>query len=187
MSDPRLVSVPVCALPVVATRPTPTAEGRTNTGLHLRPIALSLPLVLLLWTGCASSGSGSRSGSGASSGRSAADFYGTPSPSTPSAPSRGTGTILRGKATYYGAKYQGRTTASGERFDKNGFTAAHQTMTFGTRVRVTNVENGRSVVVRINDRFKPFDGRIIDLSEAAFAQIAPLARGVVPVTVEILR
>ena len=162
-------------------------DRRANTGLRFRPIALALPLVLLLWTGCASSGSGSRSGSGTSSGRSAADFYGTPSTSTPSNSSRGTGTILRGKATYYGAKYQGRTTASGERFDKNGFTAAHQTMTFGTRVRVTNVENGRSVVVRVNDRFKPFDGRIIDLSEAAFAQIAPLARGVVPVTVEILR
>jgi rare lipoprotein A len=152
-------------------------------------LAFVLPLVLFLWTGCASSGSGSgsRSRSGTSSGRSAADFYGTPSPSTRSAPSGGTGTVLRGKATYYGAKYQGRTTASGERFDKNGFTAAHQTITFGTRVRVTNVENGRSVVVRVNDRFKPFDGRIIDLSEAAFAQIAPLARGVVPVTVEILR
>jgi rare lipoprotein A len=187
MSTRCLVSVPVCDHPIAATGPTPTAERRTNTGLRVRPVALALPLVLMLWTGCASSGSGSRSGSAASSGRSSADFYGTPSSSTPSNSSRGTGTILRGKATYYGAKYQGRTTASGERFDKNGFTAAHQSISFGTRVRVTNVENGRSVVVRVNDRFKPFDGRIIDLSEVAFAQIAPLARGVVPVTVEILR
>jgi len=94
--------------------------------------------------------------------------------------------IARGLATYYGGKYQGRLTASGERFDKEALTAAHENLPFGLRVRVTNQQNGRSVVVRINDRFKPFKGRIIDLSERAFRQIAPLEQGVIPVTVEAL-
>lgn len=94
---------------------------------------------------------------------------------------------MRGLATYYGAKYQGRATASGEPFDKEAWTAAHETLAFGTKVRVTNLDNGRSVVVRINDRFKPFKGRIIDLSERAFRQLAPVEVGVIPVTLEVVR
>jgi rare lipoprotein A len=70
-----------------------------------------------------------------------------------------------GSASWYGAKFQGRRTANGERFDKNKLTAAHRSLPFGTRVRVTNQRNGRKVVVRINDR-GPFAGRrIIDLCE----------------------
>ena len=94
---------------------------------------------------------------------------------------------MRGLATYYGAKYQGRATASGEPFDKEAWTAAHETLAFGTKVRVTNLDNGRSVVVRINDRFKPLKGRIIDLSERAFRQLAPVEVGVIPVTLEVVR
>lgn len=90
----------------------------------------------------------------------------------------------RGMASWYGDKYHGRKTASGEVFDMRALTAAHRTLPFGTRVRVTDVSSGRTVVVRINDRFPGTKGRIIDLSKAAFARIAPLERGVITVTVQ---
>ena len=90
-------------------------------------------------------------------------------------------------ATYYGDE-QGTQTASGERFDKHKLTAAHRTLPFGTLVRVTNTKNGRSVVVRINDR-GPFGSRsrIIDVSEAAARQLGMMQAGVVPVVLEILQ
>lgn len=94
---------------------------------------------------------------------------------------------LRGKATWYGGKLHGGPTASGERFDKNALTAAHRELPFDTRVRVTNEKNGKSVIVRINDR-GPFGkrARIIDVSEAAARRLGMIDDGVVPVTVEIL-
>jgi rare lipoprotein A len=70
-------------------------------------------------------------------------------------------------ATYYGQEFVGRRTASGEKFSPNGMTAAHRTLPFGTRVRVTNSRTGRSVVVRINDRGPFVKGRAIDLSTGA--------------------
>jgi rare lipoprotein A len=90
-----------------------------------------------------------------------------------------------GKATWYGGKHHGGPTASGERFNKNAMTAAHRTFPMGTRVRVTNLKNGKSVVVRINDR-GPYGGggRIIDLSEAAARKIDMIEAGVVPVKLE---
>lgn len=94
--------------------------------------------------------------------------------------------IPEGEASWYGPGFHGKTTANGETFDRRAFTAAHKTLRFGTMVRVTNAENGRAVVVRINDRFPNTKGRIVDLSEAAFESIAPTARGVVPVRVEVL-
>jgi rare lipoprotein A len=95
--------------------------------------------------------------------------------------------LQRGLATFYGDEAQGGPTASGERFDKRKLTAAHRSLPLGTRVRVTNVHNGRSVEVRINDR-GPYGGakRIIDLSEAAARQLGMIDAGVVPVTVEVL-
>jgi rare lipoprotein A len=92
----------------------------------------------------------------------------------------------RGLATYYGREQQGGPTASGERFDRNKLTAAHRTLPLGTRVRVTNTRNGRSVEVRINDRGPYGRGRIIDVSEAAARQLGMIDAGVVPVTVEVL-
>ena len=89
-----------------------------------------------------------------------------------------------GLASYYGDQFQGRVTANGERFDKRAMTAAHRTFPFGTRVRVTNLENGREVVVRINDRGPFVAGRIIDLSEAAAEKLGMIAAGVVRVRVE---
>ncbi len=96
--------------------------------------------------------------------------------------------LQRGLASWYGSEAQGGPTASGERFDKGKLTAAHRTLPLGTRVRVTNAHNGRSVEVRINDR-GPYGGhnRIIDLSEAAARQLQMIDAGVVPVTVEVLR
>ncbi len=92
-----------------------------------------------------------------------------------------------GKASYYADKYQGRQTANGERFNQNARTAAHKRLTFGTWVKVTNVKNGKSVVVRINDRGPFVKGRVIDLSKSAFRAIANTRLGVINVVVETLR
>ncbi|ROT33721.1 septal ring lytic transglycosylase RlpA family protein [Micromonospora sp. HM5-17] len=86
-------------------------------------------------------------------------------------------------ASYYD---QGQVTANGEAFDPNALTAAHKTLPFNTRVRVTNPENNRSVVVRINDRGPFVEGRCLDLSRAAFEAIAPLSVGALTVRYEIL-
>jgi len=96
--------------------------------------------------------------------------------------------VQHGLATFYGDEQQGGPTASGERFDKRKLTAAHRTLPLGTRVRVTNTRNGRSVEVRINDR-GPFGGhgRIIDVSEAAARRLDMVKAGVVPVTIEVVR
>ena len=94
--------------------------------------------------------------------------------------------IAIGEASWYGPKFHGRTTASGEPFDMNRMTAAHRTLPFGTRVRVINEETGRSVVVRVNDR-GPFAGsRIIDLSRAAAEKIGLRSQGVGVVKLEVL-
>ncbi len=92
-----------------------------------------------------------------------------------------------GMATWYGGRHHGGPTASGERFDKRAMTAAHRTLPMGTRVRVTHQKNGRSVVVRINDR-GPFGNkrRIIDVSEAAARQLDMIDEGVAPVRVEVV-
>ncbi len=96
------------------------------------------------------------------------------------------GTIKNGVASYYGKRFHGRRTANGERFNMNALTAAHRTLPFGTRVKVTNPSTGRSVTVRINDR-GPFHGnRSIDLSRAAAAEIGMVNAGVAKVKIEIL-
>ena len=92
--------------------------------------------------------------------------------------------VQHGLATWYG---RGTGTASGERFNKHALTAAHRTFPMHTRVRVTNQRNGRSVIVRINDRGPFARGRIIDVSEAAAVQLDMKRAGVVPVKVERLR
>jgi rare lipoprotein A len=96
----------------------------------------------------------------------------------------GSGATETGKASYYGDRHHGRKTASGERFDQHALTAAHRSLPFGTRVRVTNLSNERSVVVRINDRGPFVRGRIIDVSRAAAERLGMLRAGVVPVRVE---
>jgi len=90
----------------------------------------------------------------------------------------------RGQASYYAQRHQGRRTASGERLDNRALTAAHRDLPFGSRVRVTNLGNQRSVVVRINDRGPHTRGRLIDLSQAAARQLDMLRAGVAQVLVE---
>ncbi|MBD9676776.1 septal ring lytic transglycosylase RlpA family protein [Pseudomonas sp. PDM18] len=96
----------------------------------------------------------------------------------------GRGYRAEGTASYYGKAHHGKRTASGERFNQNALTAAHRTLPFGTRVRVTNLDNGRSVVVRINDRGPFGRGRIIDVSKAAAEQLNMLRSGTAPVRLE---
>ncbi|MCB1479103.1 MAG: septal ring lytic transglycosylase RlpA family protein [Rhodobiaceae bacterium] len=93
----------------------------------------------------------------------------------------------QGRASWYGPGFHGRKTASGERFNMNAMTAAHRSLPFGTKVRVTNKRNGRSVVVRINDRGPYSGGRILDVSKAAASRLGLVASGTAPVTVTVIR
>jgi rare lipoprotein A len=91
-----------------------------------------------------------------------------------------------GYASYYARAHDGLRTASGERYDMDEMTAAHRTLPFGTRVRVTNLENGRDVVVRINDRGPFRKGRVIDVSYAAARKLGLVHSGVAKVRVQVL-
>lgn len=93
----------------------------------------------------------------------------------------------QGEASWYGKQYRGRHTASGERFKPNAMTAAHKTLPFNTIVRVTNLNNGRTVKVRINDRGPFKSGRIIDLSRGAARKVDMVRTGVAPVRLEVLK
>ena len=92
-----------------------------------------------------------------------------------------------GMASYYGGSWHGKKTANGEIFNENSLTAAHKTLPFGTKVKVTNLDNGKSVVVRINNRGPYSRGRIIDLSKAAFSKIASTSKGVTRVKLEVAK
>jgi rare lipoprotein A len=89
----------------------------------------------------------------------------------------------QGQASWYGPGFQGRKTASGERFNTGAMTAAHRTLPFGTTVRVTNLSNGKSALVRINDRGPFAHGRIIDLSKAAAREVGLLGAGTAAVEI----
>ena len=91
-----------------------------------------------------------------------------------------------GTASYYGAKHHGKKTASGEPFNQHALTAAHRRLPFGTRVKVTNLANDKSVVVRINDRGPHIRGRLIDLSRQAAEQLGMLRSGTARVRVQAL-
>ena len=95
-------------------------------------------------------------------------------------------TSFFGGASWYGPGFAGRRTASGEIFDPSDLTAAHRTLPFGTRVRVTDLETGAAVEVRINDRGPFLPGRVIDLSRAAAEALNAVGRGVVDVRVDVL-
>ena len=94
--------------------------------------------------------------------------------------------LIAGAASWYGPGFHGRLTANGERFDQNALTAAHKTLPFGTKLRVTNEHNGKSVVVRVNDR-GPYAGkRVLDLSKGAAQTIGMIGSGVAPVKIEVI-
>lgn len=95
------------------------------------------------------------------------------------------GHVEEGRASYYGRGFAGHKTASGERFDPNAMTAAHKTLPFGTRIRVSR-PGGPSVTVRVNDRCGCPGGRIVDLSEGAARKLGMLRSGVVMVRLEVI-
>ncbi|GAA0914240.1 septal ring lytic transglycosylase RlpA family protein [Virgisporangium aurantiacum] len=112
----------------------------------------------------------------------------TPSRTVSRSPKPSTSTGGGGSGTCGVSFYStGSTTANGERFDPDGLTAAHKTLPFNTRIRVTNPSNGKSVVVRVNDRGPFVGGRCIDLARGAFAQIASLNAGVITARYEVLK
>jgi rare lipoprotein A len=94
--------------------------------------------------------------------------------------------LQKGEASFYADKFEGRYTASGEKYDPAKYTAAHLTLPFGTYVRVTNISNNRSVVVRINDRGPFVRGRIIDLSKVAAYDLGMIDKGVADVILEVV-
>ena len=120
--------------------------------------------------------------------------------STPSSPKDAAGTesktprnpsgkillTLEGVASYYADEFHGKKTSNGEIYDMNSLTAAHRTFPFGTKVRITNLENGKIVVVRVNDRGPFHEGRIIDLSLAAAKELDLVKSGTARVRIEVL-
>ena len=110
-----------------------------------------------------------------------------PAAAPPSSGDTAISTQQRGRISMYGNDFAGRKTASGEPFDPTALTMAHRTLPFGTRVRVTNLENQRSVEVVVNDRGPFVSGRIADLSEAAARRIGMVADGVVEALLDILQ
>jgi rare lipoprotein A len=94
--------------------------------------------------------------------------------------------LIIGYASYYAEKFHGKKTASGEIFDMNALTAAHRTLPFGTVCRITNLENNKSVVVRVNDRGPFVKDRILDLSKGASAAIGGIEAGIIKVRIDIL-
>jgi rare lipoprotein A (peptidoglycan hydrolase) len=141
--------------------------GRRHVGL-LRDAAVALLLCVLALWGCAAT-----------------------RPATAATGDASRGILARpgaevGLASWYGEPHQGQPTASGEIFDMAGMTAAHRTLPLGTRIRVVNVENGRSVQVRVNDRGPYIAGRIVDLSQAAARALDMVEQGVAWVRVDVI-
>jgi len=94
--------------------------------------------------------------------------------------------VAEGRASYYAYRFHGKRTASGETFSMQEYTAAHRSLPFGTTVRVTNLDNGRNVTVRINDRGPHLQSRIIDVSPAAAKELGLLGIGTAKVRIEAL-
>lgn len=111
----------------------------------------------------------------------------TPEPAAPAAPAAArAGDKMEGLAAVYSDKLAGRKTASGEVFSQSKLTAAHPSLAFGTRVKVTNTKNNKTVEVRINDRGPTQAGRVIDMSSAAAAKIGIGKMAMAPVTLEVV-
>jgi rare lipoprotein A len=98
----------------------------------------------------------------------------------------GPGTVQKGIASYYHDSLHGNKTASGQIYNKNKMSAAHKSLPLGSKVRVTDVRTGNSIVVRVNDRGPFVKGRIIDLSRQAAKQLGMIKKGITPVKVEVL-
>ena len=104
----------------------------------------------------------------------------------PEAPDATYETVGEGEASYYGAAFAGNRTASGERFDPSALTCAHRSLPLGTMLRVTNIANGRSVTVRVNDRGPFTRSRVLDMSQAAARDIGMIRSGKATVRIEVI-
>ncbi|MEB3362472.1 MAG: septal ring lytic transglycosylase RlpA family protein [Synechococcaceae cyanobacterium] len=100
--------------------------------------------------------------------------------------STSTGRVINGQASWYGPGFYGNRTANGEVFTRGTMTAAHRSLPFGTRVRVRNLHNGRTAVVRINDRGPFHAGRVLDLAHGAASELGLIASGTAQVSIEVL-
>lgn len=107
-------------------------------------------------------------------------------PAPAPAPAAASGEVSDGKVAWYGRKFAGRKTASGQAFDPNALTMAHKTLPFGTRVKITNPKNNRSVIVRVNDRGPTQADRVGDVSQAAAARLGMLRSGVIEAKLEVV-
>lgn len=96
------------------------------------------------------------------------------------------GKVLYGQASFYANKFHGRKTASGERFDQKKFTCACNALPFGTWVKITNLRNNKTIIVKVNDRLHPKVRRVVDLTHAAAEKLGFIAAGLTRVKVEIL-
>jgi rare lipoprotein A len=149
--------------------------ARRFTSLAFPFFWLLLSTILLLFVACAGSPPTSQRG----------DYYSVDGKRYyPMASS--SGFVQRGLASWYGGQFHGRLTSNGERYNMYGRTAAHKTLPFNTYVRVTNLQNGRKTIVRINDRGPFVSGRIIDLTYTSAHELAMVEDGVVPVKIEAL-
>jgi len=109
-----------------------------------------------------------------------------PAPAVAPAPAATAGSVESGKLAWYGSKFAGRKTASGQRYDPNALTMAHKTLPFGTRVKVTNLANKRSVELRVNDRGPTQADRIGDVSYAAAKRLGMVRTGVIDAEVTVV-
>ncbi|MGL1937121.1 MAG: septal ring lytic transglycosylase RlpA family protein [Fibrobacterales bacterium] len=96
------------------------------------------------------------------------------------------GKVYEGEVSYYGPGFHGKLTANGETYDQNAFTCAHKTLPFGTKLRITNLSNNKSIVLRVNDRGPYKHGRIVDLSVAGAKAIGLDVMGVAKARVEVV-
>ena len=108
-------------------------------------------------------------------------------PAAPAAPTAAVTDVSEGKIAWYGKEFAGRKTASGQRFNPNAMTMAHKTLPFGTQVKVTNLANNRSVVVRVNDRGPTTPDRLGDVSLAAAQKLRMVRSGVVNAKLEVVQ
>jgi rare lipoprotein A len=146
-----------------------------HRSLAQAPAGLALIAMLLMFTACATTPPPRETGG-------SYEVYGKRYYPLPSS----AGFVQSGVASWYGDDFHGRTTSNGERYNMYGRTAAHKTLPFNTYVQVTNLQNGRKTVVRINDRGPFVPGRIIDLTQTAAYELGMLEDGVAPVRVEAL-
>lgn len=169
-------TTPRLSQPGPSTRTVERPESRTLFARSRRPsrtLFLVALATLILAVGCSSHSAGRRLNvnPGLGDDRRAADLHAALED----------GAVQVGQASWYGPKFHGRTTANGERFDMDRPSAAHKTLPFGTVVEVHNLDNGRKIQVRINDRGPFIRGRILDLSRAAAKEIGMIGRGVVDI------